>query len=195
MRVIALIFCFLLSMVQPAYADLGTAAYGDIEWTNAGLKDFEKDQPGFGYSQTYQSSVGWITKYSFTGGYRNWQDGLHDPRLQQFLDEAVRAVKIKAEEGSYLDLEVSPVKTQHIAGTPYHHVDFRYTTNGMLTQSSLYLTVKDGMLLKYRISYQSELPSSRDEVSANFIARTQGEPVSPPDKVAKRRAPSDGQER
>ncbi len=189
MRVVALVACLCLSILQPVRADLGAAAYGDIEWTEAGLKDFEKDNPGFGYSQSYQSSAGWITKYSFTGGYRDWQDGLHDPRLQQFLDDAIHAVRIQAEQGVYLDLDVSPVKTRNIAGIPYHHVDFRYTANGALMHSSLYLTVKDGLLLKYRISYQSEPPSSRDEVSANFIARTQGAPVSPPDKVAKRPAP------
>lgn len=185
MRFFLLIVCLWLPINRIAYADAPSATQ-DIDWTKGQFRDYEKDQPGAGYSQGYKSSKGWITVFSYTGGYRNWKEGLQDARLRQDLDSAIEAVKAQAEKSEYRNLVTSSVKERNIAGTDYYQVDFSYDYDGKAVCSGLYLTVKSGMLLKYRISLYCEPALSADAVSASFIMRTQDDRVSPPDKTSKK---------
>jgi hypothetical protein len=184
MRLFLMILCLWLPMNQPVYADIASAARS-IEWVKGEFKDYEKDYPGFGYSQGYKSSEGWITVYSYTGGFNDWKEGLQDARLRQVLDAAIDEVKSQSDKGEYKDLATSPIKERNIAGTAYYQVDFRYNYGGEAIDSSLYLTVKNGMLLKYRISFYSEPSFSMNEAASSFIMRSQDESLSPVSKLQK----------
>ncbi|MFZ9311437.1 MAG: hypothetical protein ACO24O_08055, partial [Arenimonas sp.] len=121
----------------------------------------------------------------YTGGFIDWKEGLQDARLRQVLDAAIDEVKSQSDKGEYKDLATSPIKERNIAGTAYYQVDFRYNYGGEAIDSSLYLTVKNGILLKYRISFYSEPSFSMNEAASSFIMRSQDESLSPASKLQK----------
>jgi len=172
MRSLILALCLWLPFSASAQAN-PTNQTDEVRWVEISFKNFEKDAPGWGYSRSYQSKTGWITVYSYTLGQTNWQEGTDDERLIQIFKNSIAEIQSKHDEGVYQNLEFGQAKVRNVAGTPYFHINMSYQSEGKTLLSSLYLTVKHGKLLKYRMSYTGQPDSSADSVSASFIQRTQ----------------------
>lgn len=97
-----------------------------------------------------------------------WRNGISDPKLRDELEATLDEVR-GASHDFYQDLNIGVPTTVRIAGHEFLTVVMSFTGYGVPSISQTYLTVKQGNLVKYRITMR--LP--KDEAireAVEFIA-------------------------
>jgi hypothetical protein len=157
--------------VAPVSASAPSTA---VEWRYAGVTDYETRQPGLGKSYRYTSNIGWADVYVYGMRRADWAPGVDDPQFGAHFRSSVNDVETAARSGAYADLRAEPVTDLRIGGQVFRRAVFQYTAsaNGKRHASFLFLTARDGLLLKYRISFGLPAPAGLDDIANQFIART-----------------------
>lgn len=160
-----------------------------VDWRYQGTQNFEPRSPGLGRSHRWRSSLGWADVYVYDLRRRDWAPGVHDGQFDAHFRSTVDEVRQLAAAGAYRQLVVAPVRDVQIGGDTFRSVGFEYTVaaGNRALASWTYLTVRQGRLLKYRISLdRTAEPAALDAVARRFIETSlRTGPDAPPTSAAR----------
>lgn len=180
---IALFLCALLcacasapgtapSAMEPAIAEPAPAQPTGVQWRYINSKSYEALNAGLGNSHRFESNVGWIDVYVYDMK-RNWQPGVGDPQFDDHFRSTIAEVQRAAAQGVYASAGIGPTKDVRIEGLTFRTVSFRlvHARDGKAYDSFTYLAVRNGKLLKYRMSFNTPAPANVDAIAREFIER------------------------
>lgn len=180
-----LAFVLFLGVAAPAFAADAPAA-PSVAWQHTFTHSFEQQYPGQGVSYRYAAPVGWVDVYVYSMG-RSWQNGIGDPNFATHFDSTIADVRGFAQKGMYSGLEIGPMQDVLVSDQAFRSVSFRYGLKGRQLNSGTFLTARNGMLLKYRISIFADAGLDFDAVARQFIEEnlrddptTKAVPTQPP---------------
>ncbi len=174
-RLIALVSTLLLAALMSACAGpsgpaAAPAARALPDWRMQGSTYYERDFPGLGFSERYESPVGRIDVYVYDMRRRDWVPGIADARFAGHFQSTIADVRTMAERGAYSALVVGPTRDVVVGGQEFRTVSYSFTSNATKMRSATWLTVRNRRLLKYRITLQDSAQLDLDEVATAFIA-------------------------
>ena len=143
-----------------------------VQWRYINSKSYEAANAGLGNSHRFESSVGWIDVYVYDMK-RSWQPGVGDPQFDDHFRSTIAEVQRAAAQGVYASARIGPTKDVRIEGLTFRTVSFRlvHSRDGKAYDSFTYLAVRNGKLLKYRMSFNTPAPANVDAISREFIER------------------------
>ena len=163
-----------------ASAPVAAAAPPDAKvatpWAYLGRRDYETQNPGLGYSERFQSGLGWIDVYVYDMRRSDWLTGTADTGFAAHFDTTVNEVRHFARQGVYAQLQVGETRDLKLAGQDFRMVSFQYQRDGKSMASVTYLTASRGRLVKYRMSLFAPLQvpievSAREFIETDFARR------------------------
>ena len=164
--------CMLLVLcLTAANATAVFAAELDLAWQYAGSMNYEPRNPELGVSHKYISSAGWIDVYIYSNGRCCWVAGISDPEFSAHFESIVEVLRLYAMHDVYHNLKIGAVQDVTIATQVFRTVISEYILDSQPLISSIYLTARNGQLLKYRISLYATGPLDIEAVSRSFIER------------------------
>jgi hypothetical protein len=144
-----------------------------LSWLRRESIDYEKDNPGFGKSDRYASTAGWVDVFTYdlrrNTSQTSWQSGVKDPQFSAHFESTIDEVREIAKRGTYTNLKINETKDITISGQAFRTVSFTFERNGRLLHSATYLTATNGQLLKYRISIYEASKLDIQAVAQTFI--------------------------
>lgn len=140
-----------------------------IVWQKGESRNYELQSPGLGVSQRYNAQVGWIDVYAYDLRRKDWKEGTEDPLFAEHFVSTIDEVRYFAQQGSYSDLKVSSPQDMDVAGQRFRTVAFEYAQRGRALRSTTYLTVRNGRLLKYRVSIFAATGLDVETVARQFV--------------------------
>ncbi|MET3182068.1 UNVERIFIED_ORG: hypothetical protein ABIC43_005243 [Variovorax guangxiensis] len=143
-----------------------------VQWRYINSKSYEATNPGLGISHRFESNVGWVDVYIYDMK-RNWQPGVGDPQFDEHFRSTISEVQRAIAQGMYASGKVGPTWDVRIEGLTFRSVSFRLVRprDGTPYDSFTYLAVRNGKLLKYRISFNTPSPANMDAIAREFIER------------------------
>ena len=163
----AIIGLVVVVALNSAYAQVSAA---NPSWALSGSRSYEESFPGLGTSQTYRSSDGFVTVYSYGRKRSDWLAGINDPQFAKEFSDALAEVRQAEAGGQYSNLVVGPTRDVTIGGQQFRTAVFGFTLKGQPSDSAVYLTAKDGQLLKYRITARANSQPAIAQLAEQFIA-------------------------
>lgn len=159
------------SATEPATESAPAQPTG-VQWRYINSKSYEAANAGLGNSHRFESSVGWIDVYVYDMK-RSWQPGVGDPQFDDHFRSTIAEVQRAAAQGVYASAKIGPTKDVRIEGLTFRAVSFRlvHSRDGKAYDSFTYLAVRNGKLLKYRMSFNTPAPANVDAISREFIER------------------------
>ncbi|RUR67884.1 hypothetical protein EJP67_12535 [Variovorax guangxiensis] len=159
------------SATEPATESAPAQPTG-VQWRYINSKSYEAANAGLGNSHRFESSVGWIDVYVYDMK-RSWQPGVADPQFDDHFRSTIAEVQRAAAQGVYASVKIGPTKDVRIEGLTFRTVSFRlvHARDGKAYDSFTYLAVRNGKLLKYRMSFNTPAPANVDAISREFIER------------------------
>jgi hypothetical protein len=149
-----------------------------IAWRRGETRNYEPQSPGLGVSQRYSAAVGWIDVYVYDMRRKDWKEGTDDPQFAAHFGSTIDEVRYFAEQGRYTDLKIGPEQDAEVAGQRFRSVSFAYARGGQALRSTTYLTVRNGSLLKYRVSIFAATGLDVDTVARQFVeSNLRGDPI------------------
>lgn len=149
-----------------------TRPAGVVEWRLAGAHDFESKQPGFGNSRRYASALGWVDVYRYSLNRSDWAPGIDDAGVAAELDGVLAGLRVVQAQGTVSELSLTtPAHVLSIAGQPFRSLSLHFALRGQASDSAAYVTVRDGQLLKYRITVKAGSEPAVEALAEDFIAR------------------------
>lgn len=160
------------STPEPAIAEPAPAQPTGVQWRYINSKSYEALNAGLGNSHRFESNVGWIDVYVYDMK-RNWQPGVGDPQFDDHFRSTIAEVQRAAAQGVYASARIGPTKDVRIEGLTFRTVSFRlvHARDGKAYDSFTYLAVRNGKLLKYRMSFNTPAPANVDAIAREFIER------------------------
>jgi hypothetical protein len=144
-----------------------------LSWLRRESIDYEKDNPGFGKSDRYDSTAGWVDVFTYdlrrNTSQSAWQSGIKDPQFSAHFESTIDEVRTLAKRGTYANLKINETKDITISGQAFRTVSFTFERNGRLLHSATYLTATNGQLLKYRVSIYEASKLDIQAVALTFI--------------------------
>jgi len=147
-----------------------SAGPAPIVWTFAGSRSYDESQ-GLGNSQHFSSSFGVIDVYSYGLKRTDWINGTSDPQFAKEFAATLEGLSQLAAQGLLSDLKPGPTRDVTVAGQPFRAATFNFTLKGRPRDSAVYLTARDGQLLKYRITVLGDSSPGVIKLAEGFIAR------------------------
>jgi len=143
-----------------------------IQWRYIDSKSYEAASPGLGISHRFESSAGWVDVYVYDMK-RSWQAGVGDPQFDEHFRSTIAEVQRAVAQGMYASARVGPTRDVRIEGLTFRSVSFRLVRarDGTPYDSFTYLAVRNGKLLKYRISFNTPTPANTEAIAREFIER------------------------
>ncbi|HEX7863671.1 MAG TPA: hypothetical protein VF555_01910 [Variovorax sp.] len=159
------------SGAEPATESAPAAPTG-VQWRYINSKSYEALNAGLGNSHRFESSVGWIDVYVYDMK-RNWQPGISDPQFDEHFKSTIAEVQRATSQGVYASARIGPTRDVRIEGLTFRSISFRlvHARDGKAYDSFTYLTVRNGKLLKYRMSFNAPAPANVDAIAREFIER------------------------
>lgn len=104
---------------------------------------------------------------------RSWQAGVGDPQFDEHFRSTIAEVQRAVAQGMYASARVGPTRDVRIEGLTFRSVSFRLVRarDGTPYDSFTYLAVRNGKLLKYRISFNTPTPANTEAIAREFIER------------------------
>ena len=165
LRSVALLLaCLVLAPTAPAQAPSPM-----VRWSKQDTHSFEKDAPGYGFSIGYGSMAGQATVYVYSMGITNWSNGITDPRLKNEVEGIVAGAREHQRRGSYSDLVFGEVSSTRFEDQDFWRIDFRGMRDGKAIRSGSLVGVRNGKLLKYRVTISPELGIALQEALAAIV--------------------------
>ena len=171
--------CLLLTVVLAACTTppagpppLVPAASLPPAWQHQGRHDYEKQNPGLGFSDKYQSPAGVIDVYSYDLQQPHWRAGVQDPAFDRHFQSTLDEVRYFVQRGVYTDLQQGKPRDVTLAGQVFRTVALRFSREGRPIESHTYLTAVDGRLLKYRLSFFLPAPFEPADHAREFVERS-----------------------
>lgn len=168
-NVVRAVFVGLALLVLCAGTSFAQIDPASIVWQKGPTRNYEPQSLGLGVSQRYSAAVGWIDIYLYDLRRKDWKEGIDDPQFAAHFESTVNEVRYFAEQGHYANLKVGPVQDVEVSGQRFRTVGFEYAQRGQALRSSTYLTVRDGQLLKYRVSVFAVTGLDADAVARQFV--------------------------
>lgn len=153
------------------------AGESDSVWQYAGSMNYEPRNPGLGVSHKYLSSAGWIDVYIYSDRRCCWAAGISDPEFSVHFESIVEVVRLYAMHDIYHNLKIGTVQDVSISSQVFRTVIFEYTLDSQPLISSIYLTARNGQLLKYRVSLYATGSLDIEAVARSFIERDLATPA------------------
>lgn len=143
-----------------------------VQWRYINSKSYEALNAGLGNSHRFESSVGWVDVYVYDMK-RNWQPGVSDPQFDEHFRSTIAEVQRAITQGMYASAKIGPTRDVRIEGLTFRSVSFRlvHARDGKAYDSFTYLAVRNGKLLKYRMSFNAPAPANVDVIAREFIER------------------------
>jgi len=160
------------SATEAAIAEPAPAQPTGVQWRYINSKSYEALNAGLGNSHRFESNVGWIDVYVYDMK-RNWQPGVGDPQFDDHFRSTIAEVQRAAAQGVYASARIGPTKDVRIEGLTFRTVSFRlvHARDGKAYDSFTYLAVRNGKLLKYRMSFNTPAPANVDAIAREFVER------------------------
>jgi len=155
----------------PVAAAAPPAAKAATNWAFQGRRSYETQNPGLGYSERFQSELGWIDVYVYDMRRSDWLAGTADAGFAAHFDTTVNEVRHFARQGVYAQLQVGETRDLKLAGQDFRMVSFQYQRDGKAMASVTYLTAARGRLVKYRMSLFTPLPVPIEDSAREFIEK------------------------
>lgn len=165
-NVVRAVFAGLVLCAGTSFAQIDPAS---IAWQKGPTRNYEPQSPGLGVSQRYNAAVGWIDIYLYDLRRKDWKEGTDDPQFAAHFESTVNEVRYFAEQGHYSNLNIGPMQDVEVSGQRFRTVSFEYAQRGQALRSTTYLTVRDGQLLKYRVSVFAATGLEADAVARQFV--------------------------
>jgi hypothetical protein len=143
-----------------------------VTWEPAGAHDFERNRPGLGSRQRYESAVGWVDVYHYGLGRNNWATGVSDPAFDAHFRSTINEVRQLAQSGQYTELKVGPTRDTRIGGLDFRTVSYSFRSQGRPLESRTFMTGLQGQLLKYRMNFPSPVDGDVDDIARDFIDKS-----------------------
>ena len=162
---------FTLAILLSACASVAQSpsAPSALAWRHTGSTSYEPQFPGLGTQQTYASTSGEIDVYVYGLRRNDWAPGISDPQFAAHFERTVADVRLIAQRGLYTNLQVGTARDVMVSGQMFRAVSFRFSLNGKRILSTIYLTARNGQLLKYRVSIDAASGLDVDAVAQAFI--------------------------
>ncbi|WP_295978812.1 hypothetical protein [uncultured Variovorax sp.] len=145
-----------------------------VQWRYIDSKSYEALNAGLGNSHRFESSVGWVDVYVYDMK-RSWQPGVGDPQFDDHFRSTIAEVQSAVAQGVYASARMGPTRDVRIEGLTFRTVSFRlmHARGGKAYDSFTYLAVRNGKLLKYRMSFNTPAPAPADAeaIAREFIER------------------------
>ncbi|MET3461444.1 hypothetical protein [Variovorax atrisoli] len=143
-----------------------------VQWRYINSKSYEALNAGLGNSHRFESRLGWIDVYVYDMN-RSWQPGVGDPQFDDHFRSTIAEVQRAAAQGVYASARIGPTKDVRIEGLTFRSVSFRlvHARDGKAYDSFTYLAVRNGKLLKYRMSFNTPPPANVEAIAREFIER------------------------
>lgn len=168
--------CAIAPGTTPSATDAATesapAQPTGVQWRYINSKSYEALNAGLGNSHRFESSLGWIDVYVYDMN-RSWQPGVGDPQFDDHFRSTIAEVQRAAAQGVYASARIGPTKDVRIEGLTFRSVSFRlvHARDGKAYDSFTYLAVRNGKLLKYRMSFNTPPPANVEAIAREFIER------------------------
>jgi hypothetical protein len=156
----------------PPAAQSATAPPTGVQWRYINSKSYEALNAGLGNSHRFESSIGWIDVYVYDMK-RSWQPGVDDPQFDEHFKSTVAEVQRATAQGMYASARIGATRDVRIEGLTFRTVSFRlvHAKDAKAYDSFTYLAVRNGKLLKYRMSFNTPAPANVEAIAREFIER------------------------
>lgn len=170
-RILALTAALLLSSLVAAAPSGAAHPTAQTDWQFVSMHSFEKEHPGMGVSRRYRAPGGWLDVYEYGLRRTDWQPGISDPQFDAHFESTVEEVRHYGRAGLYAHLQIGPWRDVQVASQTYRAISFSFLREGRPMRSVTYLTGRNGVLLKYRLSVESASGIDPDATVRQFIAQ------------------------
>jgi hypothetical protein len=140
----------------------------------AGIRDFERENPGFGTSVSYNAPGITVTIYLYTAGLKSVPSNLASPVMRRHFAEVVGEVIGAGKRGGYYS-NVKKISEEEVSlGAPHAEprallATFSYVQSGRERLSKLYLMGYKNHFLKVRFTYDKSVRSGAEETHKQFL--------------------------
>ncbi|MDF2447215.1 MAG: hypothetical protein K0S46_2451 [Moraxellaceae bacterium] len=153
----------------------GTAARAaalapSLTWRAVGKMDYEQRTPGLGQSYRYQSEAGWADVYVYSANRTDWAEGTADAAFDAHFRQVRQEVEYMASQGAYQNLLLRGTQDEVVGVQTFRHTWMNFSARGRDVESHIYLTARQGRLLKYRLSFALPTPPGLEAELHRFIA-------------------------
>jgi len=158
-----------LALVACASTPQRAPAASRVQWVLVGTHNYEPEHPGAGMSKRYESAIGWIDTFLYSAGRSDWTNGVSDPHFGENFQEVTFEIVQATRLGYYQNLQLDRPEDLVISGLPFRHLVAHMDFRGKKLESHVYLTARDGYLLKYRMSFVIPVRENLSRVTTDFI--------------------------
>jgi hypothetical protein len=147
-----------VTTTPPAVGGDAIESHGSTpHWIASPPESFESTNPGLGASYGFNSEAGFANVYVYTLGIGDWKPGVSDPRLSRHLADTLEDIRTAERAGTYKEVVLGNTTKLTTGNQEFLSVTASYEFRGARVRSALMIGVRNGKLLKFRVTlYEQE---------------------------------------
>ena len=122
---------------------------------NRGMENYEKDNPGLGYSYRYEGISTKVDIYIYDLGFKDIPDGISSDIIEQSFVSAVRDVMIAGDRGAYEKVQYHEAKEVKVGNLSFGVGRLSFNQDGIERESFVALTGVNGRIFKLRATFET----------------------------------------
>ena len=150
-------------------------------WLLVRKESSEETSPGLGEMHRYTTQSGWADVFIYDAGNKNWSEGIADTRFSNHFNSVLAEVRLYEAQGAYRHVKMLESGDLDIEDQRFRYQVMEYLYGDEPVDSVVLLTVRNGELLKYRLTLYRKFEQNIGRVVGSFVRMTlrQSTPAHP----------------